>query len=1012
MVSLREEFDNLSITNMKNYRRTSQSKPYSLKSQLSDDQIPMFQRNKINYKPGQPITHLTICSNMLCMVKSGTLLERINLETTESDEVSLSSGSDERVHKIFLDPYGRHLLISMTNHETFYFSIEPKKLHKKSLQKFRGNIIESVGWYGNATTSKATGSFLIGTSNGGIFESHIDVHDESRLSRYRTEKYFRELYKIQTENSASTSISSIECFNTSNNAHTTRSSEQEVCVLLCAASRLYQFNGYIDINSGVSEPIFQRFFSLYMESPPRYIDLHSDECAPRKLRTFYKTNIEPMFNRMPYQFGWMIPSGIYHGNIAVPPSTPDILQRSVLAGAKLIAFPDTDSPTRNSFDIEGDCDVLDLVITEFHMLLLYRDHVTIVCTLNEQKITDDFISSKHGPLIGIIKDPTVGTIWLYTENAVFKYKVTNEQKNVWEIYLKLKKFDLAKEYCRNDYKKLDRVLISEADDCFERKMFMESALVYASTNISFEKVVLKFIRSNQEYALRKYVEKRLQSLKSGDVTQLTLLSTWLVHMLLYNISNSSDISKHDSYQDEIRNLLSQKHLQEVFKENRQTIYNLLYQSGQIDIYIYFSLQMQDFERVIEHYIQKKNFTSALNALHNQSNNKLYYKYCPILMQKIPKQVVDSWIKLGRKIDPLQLIPSLIFERKQTSEKAHWSQAIRYLQFSISELNVIDTAVHNYLLSLHVQYQPKNVLRYLKQQGEDASSVCYDVKYALRLCLQALTSNYEIENKFTLQLSCVHLYIIMKLFEEAVAVALQVGINEAKNVVLLQQIENEVEIKKKLWLMIAKHAIQEEKDIKKAMLLLKESRDLLKIEDVLPFFPDFVTIDHFKDALCESLSEYNQGIDLLKDEMNIATESAMKIRSSIQLTKNNHLVVGSTDCCQVCGKQLTSRAFYIFPCQHGWHRDCLVSEIKAHLIDMPEKLKLVDDMQQKLQQLTYPVSNLDKHQVSERKQLRLKVIEELDDIIASDCLLCGEWAVRMLDKPIVPPKMLYQDFTEW
>ena len=47
-----------------------------------------------------------------------------------------------------------------------------------------------------------------------------------------------------------------------------------------------------------------------------------------------------------------------------------------------------------------------------------------------------------------------------------------------------------------------------------------------------------------------------------------------------------------------------------------------------------------------------------------------------------------------------------------------------------------------------------------------------------------------------------------------------GINEAKEVVLLQQIENEVEIKKKLWLMIAKHAVQEEKDIKKSMLLLK------------------------------------------------------------------------------------------------------------------------------------------------------------------------------------------------
>lgn len=39
-------------------------------------------------------------------------------------------------------------------------------------------------------------------------------------------------------------------------------------------------------------------------------------------------------------------------------------------------------------------------------------------------------------------------------------------------------------------------------------------------------------------------------------------------------------------------------------------------------------------------------------------------------------------------------------------------------------------------------------------------------------------------------------------------------------------------------------MEEEKDIKRAMEFLHEC-DLLKIEDVLPFFPDFVTIDHFK-----------------------------------------------------------------------------------------------------------------------------------------------------------------------
>ena len=43
---------------------------------------------------------------------------------------------------------------------------------------------------------------------------------------------------------------------------------------------------------------------------------------------------------------------------------------------------------------------------------------------------------------------------------------------------------------------------------------------------------------------------------------------------------------------------------------------------------------------------------------------------------------------------------------------------------------------------------------------------------------------------------------------------------------------------------ARHVVQDQKDIRRAMEFLHEC-DLLKIEDILPFFPDFVTIDHFK-----------------------------------------------------------------------------------------------------------------------------------------------------------------------
>ena len=94
-----------------------------------------------------------------------------------------------------------------------------------------------------------------------------------------------------------------------------------------------------------------------------------------------------------------------------------------------------------------------------------------------------------------------------------------------------------------------------------------------------------------------------------------------------------------------------------------------------------------------------------------------------------------------------------------------------------------------------------------------------------------------------------------------------------------------------------------------MKFLKDC-SILKIEDILPFFPDFVTIDHFKvsiavttsiylysdqhllflfiffqDAICTSLSEYNAHIEELKQEMQGATDSAKNIRADIQEIRN-------------------------------------------------------------------------------------------------------------------------------
>ena len=106
----------------------------------------------------------------------------------------------------------------------------------------------------------------------------------------------------------------------------------------------------------------------------------------------------------------------------------------------------------------------------------------------------------------------------------------------------------------------------------------------------------------------------------------------------------------------------------------------------------------------------------------------------------------------------------------------------------------------------------------------------------------------------------------------------------------------------------------------------ESTDLLKIEDILPFFPDFVVIDDFKIEICGALEEYSARIKELKGEMDEATASADSIKRDIEGLANRFVTVEQSDKCWKCGMGLITRQFYVFPCQHVFHADCLITMV--------------------------------------------------------------------------------------
>lgn len=267
-------------------------------------------------------------------------------------------------------------------------------------------------------------------------------------------------------------------------------------------------------------------------------------------------------------------------------------------------------------------------------------------------------------------------------------------------------------------------------------------------------------------------------------------------------------------------------------------------------------------------------------------------------------------------------------------------------------------------------------------------MCYDMKYALRLCAE-----------HGLDRACVHIYTTMGLFDEAVELALQFDTELAKQNADKPD-ETDVELRKKLWLKIARHVVEKDKDIKQAMEFLQEC-PLLKIEDILPFFPDFVTIDNFKDAICTSLQDYNKHIDALKTEMDEATESAREIRAEMHGFRRQYTVVRSQDKCSACAYPLMMRAFYLFPCTHKFHADCLAAEVLPHL---PVSVRArAAELQRRLaaQSDVSPThgnaaGSLSLMPVQQEQSLR----EELDQLVASECVYCGDIMIRMIDKPFI------------
>lgn len=961
------------------------SSQQQLLSTRSDTLAPQFELEIVE---GRELTRgsgevTCACAANDCVLlgtKAGALVRYDYSDDSEQNRtvILLSKSGKHAVTRLYLDRSSMHAFATLEDPSTMsmeYVYVNTVTQTPRLLTKVKGHQITSVGWtdiHSEASdflrgSGTSTGPMLLGNRQGQFYEYCVD----EREKKERAPKLLHELREREA-------IHGIEF-------SATGGGKGQIVIVAITSTRCYFFSG------GTT---FDGIFSQYGEDGDGSLSFLELPGQSARAELHLHRNLV----QLPQYLMWMAAPGIFHGQMTLDDSDVQDAQNTYhtfLSGNTLLDY-------EGEYNADGERP-LSAALTEYHFILLFETSVKIINRINEKLVHEELLEGNfRGRPLGLARDESAQVVYLYSTEGLYSFEIRNESQDIWRVYLEKGKFELALEFARTVDQR-NHVYNTKAKRAMNEGDYVEAARVYSNVcgQPSFEEICLKFIEINQFSGLQTFLQERLRKMTPAEKTQATMLSTWLTEIYLDAINEA--YVKHgknsDGYQESLGNF--RQFLKSCSKYlDESTTSWLLSSYGHIDELINYASLIEDHETVIQNLIQRDRAEEAIQVLRKPSvSSNLWYKASPKLFLLEPHTTVDAWMIADNLLDPIKLLPSLLKIRDQGKNSVHSKEALRYLHYCISRMKNKDCRIHNLLLSFLSQDEDEGpLLQYLTMEGLSPSGdPYYDSKFALRLCM-----------KLKKVRCCVQLYSMMHLYEEAVNNALHVDLELAKSVA--DRPEEDQILRKKLWLVIAKHVIDQDKsdkgeNIRKAIAFRKETNSLLKVEDILPFFPNFVLIDDFKDAIIQSLEEYNTQIEDLRTEMDEITQGTEALRKDIAAVGNRVVNIPQNERCAKCGEPVAQLAdssstasglekFYVFPCGHVFKTTCLV-DILCQLS--------VEATRNSIQSLCGKIPFLSQKQPKFFEQTSESAEEccrKLDQILGQACPFCGDLLVKSISKPFI------------
>jgi len=873
---------------------------------------------------------------------------------------------------MFLDPTASHLIVTTTFGDNFYLHSQSKQ--PKPLSRLKGVSIECVAWNPLQPTA-STREILLGTTDGNVYETFLEPSPEFYR---REEKYVKGVYKVSDGPIVGLYTEAFD------DRHSVRR------VLLATPFRLLHFVGRVGQHAHEgSGSIYSKFFeseqlTVHEASPsssgPSTLAISPD--APED---------EPTETVADRTFAWLTSQGVFHGPLLTSLTTSD-LGSQVFAESKMLSRSQL-PPTlaTNGRPKAHQEPAAAMILSQWHIIQLVNGRVVATNRLDNTVVADQLVLDPGQSALGLFVDLKKNTFWMVTAEEVFEIVANDESRDIWKIMLIKQQFDAASQFAKTKAQK-DAVATASGDYLVNKGQYMEAAIVYGRSSKAFEDVAITFIDKGESDALRKYLLTKLSTLKKSATMQRTMVAAWIVELYMAKLNILDDtITAKAELAGGINVAESKDQLSEIRQEYQEfvskyksdldmkTTYETISSHGREEELLHFATVVNDYNYVLAYWVQRERWPEALAVLKKQTDPKIFYKYGSILISHVPGELVDILTRQQSSLDPARLIPALLtYTKLRPSVPLPQNQAMRYLNYAINTLQSTDPSIHNTLISILASHPTKDesaLLSYLRTQSY-TQEPCYDADFALRLCIQHSRVH-----------SCVHIYTSMGQYSRAVSLALSHNETDVAASVADRVGDSNPALRKKLWLQIARAVISSDKSgsVKAAMQFLKRC-ELLRIEDVIPFFPDFVLIDDFKEEICQALEGYSRHIDELRKEMDDSARTSENIKRDIKALESRYAIVEPGERCMICRLPLLVRGFYVFPCQHGFHADCLGDRVMetAGL----GKRKRVKEVREKVERGVWT------------GRQREALVKELDGLVAASCVLCSDVAVKAIDEPFV------------